>query len=189
MKKQTTLSNIEKYLPEPAKYAFAAQISDLPGISDNIARIVVLYDYNIMHSQQRIVLEAEIIHINTKTNQNVTHQFNSKIKDWVVTNQFYTAVRDSNGNMILNPEYIKPEKRLPGVIYTPKQLQKYEIELAFDFFALGFKNFVGSNQDYFSSIILLGDEVNDLFDVYGSLSSKLMQMPPEKNLRPDLLKN
>lgn len=186
MKTKSVIPNILTFLPNEIDYAFATQISDMPDMP-GIARIVVLRDYNISHSQKRIILDAEILHINVSTEEDVSSKFNSKIKDWIVTNQFYVMLRDNYGNMIPNPNYINEEDRVEGQFYTQEQTQKYQLARAFDFFALGFKNHTGSNQEFFSSIILVGDEINGLFDVYDSLSSLLMQMPPEINLTPELI--
>lgn len=186
MKERSTIPNIESYLPNEVDYAFATQISDMPDM-DNIARIVILRDYNISHSQKRIILDAEILHINVNTGEDVTTKFNSKIKDWIVTNQFFVMLRDQNGNMLLNPNFVPEEDRVKGMVYSMDQTQKYQLARAFDFFAVGFKNNSGSNQEFFSTIILVGDEINGLFDVYGSLTPLLTQLPPEVNLNPELM--
>lgn len=188
MKNRTVIQNIEEYLPDPNDYAFATQISDLPGISEaKIARIVVLYDYVIMHSNKRISLEAEIRHINTSTGEDVTNKFNSRIQDWFITNQFHVYVRDENGNMLPNPEYIKPEDRDENLVYMINQTSEYKVEQAFNHFSSVFKTYDKNNQQFFNTIILIADELTSLFDVYGSLTMKLLEMPVPANLNPDLL--
>lgn len=185
MKTRTEI-DIQPYLPAVEDYAFAIQISDYPR-SAGIARIVLLQDYSIMHSQKRIILNAKLLHIDTIAQEDVSHMHNSDIKDWVVTDQFFVMLRDDNGNMQLNPEFIPLEDRVEGTMYTQKQTQKYLLATAFKYFSTAFKYHTGSNQAFFGSIILLGDEINGLFDEYKSLTSKLMAMPPEVNLNPDMM--
>lgn len=187
MKTRTEITDISQYLPKDDDFAFAIQISDHPSIP-NIGRIVILYDYSILHTQKRILLNAGLIHVDLTSGKNVTNVFNSEIRDWVVTNQFYVMLRDDDGNMLLNPEYIAPEDREDGIPLTMLQTQKYQLAPAFTYFSTAFKYLNGSNQAFFGSIILIGDEINNLFDVYGSLTTKLMEMPPEVDLNPEILK-
>lgn len=185
MKTRTEI-DIQEYLPADSDYAFAIQISDYPR-SAGIARIVLLQDYSILHSQKRIILNAKLLHIDTVAQEDVSHMHNSDIKDWIVTDQFFVMLRDDNGNMQDNPEYVPEEDRVPGQMYTQNQTQKYLLATAFKYFSTAFKYHTGSNQAFFGSIILLGDEINGLFDEYKSLTSKLMAMPPEVNLNPDMM--
>lgn len=186
MKTRTEI-DIKPYLPVEEDYAFAIQISDYPR-SAGIARIVLLQDYSIMHSQKRIILNAKLLHIDTIAEEDVSHMHNSDIKDWVVTDQFFVMLRDDNGKMQLNPDFVPLEDQIPGEMYTQKQNQKYLLATAFKYFSTAFKYHTGSNQAFFGSIILLGDEINGLFDEYKSLTSKLMTMPPEVNLNSEMLR-
>lgn len=185
MKTKTILNDINKFLPRSEDYAFATQISDLPFIQgEAIARILVLYDYNIQHSLRRIILNAKLKHIRVSDDTEMMGVFNEEIKDWVVTDQFFMALRDEYGNRIPNQDYIPEEEREEGVYYDLYSTSKYVLRPAFEHFSNTFKNFEGNNQLFFESVVLIGDEVNNLFDLYGSMTEELMKLPPDIDLNP-----
>lgn len=180
MKTKTNI-NIEGLIPKNTEdYAWAGQISDYPKAPGQVARVLIVYSYYINHRTKQIILEAEIKHFDItlpSSPLDVTHHYNYKMEDWIISNNYKVVTRDVNGMMITNPNFIPETNREPGKTYTEEQKTEYIVQGAFDRFSTMVKSYGIPLRTLFEKIVQIDDNINNLFDYYKPLVPILNQPP------------
>lgn len=180
MKTKTNI-NISDFIPENIEdYAWAGQISDYPKAPGQVARVLIVYSYNINHRTKQIILEAEIKHFDITIPESpidVTHHYNYKVEDWIISNNYKVVLRDVNGMMLINPDFVPEENREHGEEYTENQKSQYIIQGAFNRFSTMIKSYGIPLHTLFEKIVEMDDNINNLFDYYKPLIPILNQPP------------
>lgn len=101
------------------------QISNHP-LFPGITRKVVVTELNIQPKYEQIYIEAYKQFFNEE-GVDVSKEFNTEIKDWIVTNKDTTTVRDAQGNPVFHPDY---NPNLP----ESEDNVKYQKAPSFDYF-------------------------------------------------------
>lgn len=179
--KTLTKINIKQFIPTSNnEFAWAGQISDFPKQEGSIARILILYDYDISHRYKRIRLDAELKHIDISLIDNptdVSNKYNGKLEDWIISNSYEIVNRDERGYMIQNPKYIPEDNREIGKVYTKEETEPYVTEKAFDRFSNMMKTYGVPLINLFEKIVVTDDMINNLFDTYKPLIEELHKPP------------
>lgn len=101
------------------------QISNHP-VFTNIVRKVIITELAIQPRYEQIYIEAYKKFID-ENGVDVSKEFNTEIKNWMVTNNDFTTVRDAQGVPVPNPNY---DPELP----ESDNNQQYLKERSFDYF-------------------------------------------------------
>lgn len=109
------------------------EISNHP-LFPNIKRKVAVYDVAIQGKYEQILLDAEIRYFDeNQENKDVTVAFNSKLNNWIVSNNEQTTVRDAKGNMVANPQFREAPTEGEDD-RSPKEMEPYLKMPSFDYF-------------------------------------------------------
>lgn len=169
---------IEPFTPANDDIQYAGQISDHPLFPAKIGRVLVVTKYFPDADNQRLSIFGYLVHVDLETNEKVT-SFKDCLEDWVVSNAYKVVLRDANGQMIDNPDFIPEEARKELVEYSENQLIPYLILPAYIRFSRMIKTYTVPTQVLFQKIVNMDDELNNVFDVYGNIQEFLINKPLE----------
>lgn len=176
--KTKTPFNISFFTPASDDIQYAGQISDHPLFPAKIGRILVVTKYFPDADNHRLTVYGYLIHVDLETNEKVL-SFKDNLEDWVVSDAYKVVLRDANGVMIANPEFVPEDERLEGIEYSEKQLSPYQILPAYIRFSRMIKTYAVPAQTLFEKIVQMDDEFNGIFDVYGNIQEYLINKPLE----------
>lgn len=176
--KTKTPFNIAGFIPANDDIQYAGQISDHPLFSEKIGRVLVVTKYFPDADNQRLSIFGYLVHVDLDTNEKVTC-FKDTLEDWVVSNSYKVVLRDANGAMIENPDFIPEEDRIEEIEYTESQLTPYMVLPAYIRFSRMIKTYAVPAQVLFQKIVDMDDEMNNVFDVYGNIQEFLINKPLE----------
>lgn len=174
--KTKTPFNITPFIPTADDVQYAGQISDHPMFPAKIGRILVVTKYFPDADAQRLSIFGYLIHIDLETNEKVTC-FKDTLEDWIVTNNYTVAIRDADGMLIPNPNFIPEEDREEGVEYTENQLSQWQMLPAYIRFSRMIKTYAVPAQVLFQKIVDMDDVMNNVFDHYGNIREFLEGTP------------
>lgn len=103
--------------------------------------------------------------------------FKDTLEDWVVSNNYKVALRDANGMLIPNQNYVPEEDREEGVEYTEDQLSQWQMLPAYIRFSRMIKTYAVPAQVLFQKIVDMDDMMNNVFDHYGNIREFLEGTP------------
>lgn len=174
--KTKTPFNITTFIPHADEVQYAGQISDHPLFPEKIGRILVVTKYFPDADAQRLSIFGYLIHIDLDTMQRVC-TFKDTLEDWVVSNNYKVVLRDANGMLIPNPDFIPEEDREEGVEYTENQLSEWQMLPAYIRFSRMIKTYAVPAQVLFQKIVDMDDMMNNVFDHYGNIREFLEGTP------------
>ena len=169
---------IEPFTPANDDIQYAGQISDHPLFPAKIGRVLVVTKYFPDADNQRLSIFGYLVHVDLDTNEKVT-SFKDCLEDWVVSNAYKVVLRDANGAMIENPDFVPEEDRIDEIEYTESQLTPYMVLPAYIRFSRMIKTYSVPAQVLFQKIVDMDDEMNNVFDVYGNIQEFLINKPLE----------
>ena len=169
---------IEPFTPANDDIQYAGQISDHPLFPAKIGRVLVVTKYFPDADNQRLSIFGYLVHVDLDTNEKV-NSFKDCLEDWVVSNAYKVVLRDANGAMIDNPDFVPEEDRTEETEYTENQLTPYKVLPAYIRFSRMIKTYAVPAQVLFQKIVEMDDEMNNVFDVYGNIQEFLINKPLE----------
>lgn len=174
--KTKTPFDIAGFIPANDDIQYAGQISDHPDFPEKIGRILVVTKYFPDAENQRLSIFGYLIHIDLETNEK-KNCFKDNLEDWIVTNDYKVALRDGDGLLIPNPDYIPEEDRVEEMEYTESQLNPWQMLPAYIRFSRMIKTYAVPAQILFKKIVDMDDMFNNVFDVYGNIKEFLESIP------------
>ena len=175
--KTKTPFQIQKFIPANENdFAYAGQISDHPDFAARVGRILVIEKYFIDHTNKRIQIYGCLIHVNLTTMKKMVG-FVDQLEDWVISNGYKVAERDSNGFAIENPDFINEDDKEDGVGYSDSQMTPFKVDFAFNRFSKMLKDYQISTTLFFQKYVDAEDLLNDTFDHYGNIQQYLLEKP------------
>lgn len=166
--KTKTPFDTTQFIPHADEVQYAGQISDHPMFPTKIGRILVVTKYFPDADAQRLSIFGYLIHIDLDTMEKVC-TFKDTLEDWIVSNNYKVALRDANGMLIPNPDFIPEEDREEGVEYTENQLSQWQMLPAYIRFSRMIKTYAVPAQVLFQKIVDMDDMMNNVFDHYGNI--------------------
>lgn len=176
--KTKTPFDIAGFIPPNDDIQYAGQISDHPDLPGKIGRILVVTKYFPDADNQRLSIFGYLIHVDIETLQK-KNCYKDCLEDWVVSNAYKVVLRDANGAMIKNPDFVPEEDRIEEIEYTENQLTPYMVLPAYIRFSRMIKTYAVPAQVLFQKIVDMDDEMNNVFDVYGNIQEFLINKPLE----------
>ena len=174
--KTKTPFDIAGFIPANDDIQYAGQISDHPLFPAKIGRVLVVTKYFPDADNQRLSIFGYLVHVDLETNEKV-NSFKDCLEDWVVSNAYKVVLRDANGAMVENPDFIPEDEREEGIDYTENQLTPYMVLPAYIRFSRMIKTYSVPAQVLFQKIVDMDDEINHVFDVYGNIQEFLINKP------------
>lgn len=166
------------FIPQSDSIQYAGQISDHPLFPGKIGRILVVTKYFPDADNQRLSIFGYLIHVDIETGEKVT-SFKDCLEDWVVSNDYTVVLRDADGKMIANPDYVPEDQRDEFIEYTELQLSEFLVLPAYIRFSRMIKTYAVPAQVLFQKIADMDDMMNHVFDVYGNIQEYLINKPLE----------
>ena len=176
--KTKTPFNIASFIPSADNVQYAGQISDHPDLPGKIGRILVVTKYFPDADAQRLSIYGYLIHVDIETNEK-KNCYKDCLEDWIVSNAYKVVLRNVDGTMIENPDFIPEEEREEETEYTESQLTPYLVLPAYIRFSRMIKTYAVPAQVLFQKIVDMDDEMNNVFDVYGNIQEFLINKPLE----------
>ena len=176
--KTKTPFDITGFIPANDDIQYAGQISDHQLFPEKIGRVLVVTKYFPDADNQRLSIFGYLVHVDLETNEKV-NSFKDCLEDWVVSNAYKVVLRDANGAMIENPDFVPEDDRIEKTEYTENQLTPYMVLPAYIRFSRMIKTYAVPAQVLFQKIVDMDDEMNNVFDVYGSIQEFLINKPLE----------
>lgn len=166
--KTKTPFNTQLFKPNDDDIVFCTQISDQPDWPARIGRILIIDSYFVDMRYKRIQIYARLLHIKLDTMKLVSG-FDDKIEDWIISNAYKVAKRDSNGFAIENPDFINEDDKEDGVEYSDDQMTPFKFDFAFNRFSKMMKDYQMSTNLFFQKLVETEDLLNDTFDQYSNI--------------------
>ena len=166
------------FIPHADQVQYTGQISDHPMFPAKIGRILVVTKYFPDADAQRLSIFGYLIHVDLDTMERLC-TFKDTLEDWIMSNNYSVALRDADGMLIPNPNFIPEEDREEGVEYTENQLSEWQILPAYIRFSRMIKTYAVPAQVLFQKIVDMDDEMNNVFDIYGNIQEYLLNKPLE----------
>lgn len=167
---------ISGFAPTPDYVQYAGQISDHPRHPGSVGRILVVTKYFPDGDNQRLTIYGYLIHVDLETMERRC-DFKDTLEDWIVTNNYSVALRDSDGQLIPNPDYVPEDQRDEETEYTESQLSQWQMLPAYVRFSRMIKTYAVPAQVLFQKIVDMDDMMNNVFDHYGNIQHFLENTP------------